>query len=83
MHEEKDRIYSKCDVPANSCHKLLLPPTQNSVRFMRLRGARFHMDSQLNLQLIHHQHLNPRGKPCLTESELCSLSLLDKFTFNS
>ena len=52
-----------------SYHELLLPPTQNSVRFMRLRGARFHMDSQLNLQLIHHHNH--------------SLSLLDELMFNS
>ena len=61
MHDKKDRLYSKCMRRSckQGCHKLLLRPTQNSVRFMRLRGARFHTDSQLNLQLIHPHHLNP------------------------
>ena len=52
MRVLKLQIYSKCDA------QLLLRPTQNSVR-LRLRGARFHTDSQLNLQLIHPHHLNP------------------------
>ena len=58
-----------------SCRKLLLPPTQDSVRFMRLRRTCFHIDSQLNLQLIHTQHLNPCVNLALPNQSSVNFSL--------